>query len=147
MAQTGNPAQYANPSIANVGAFQTAVDAGQGQVTTQGAPVEQAVTTQRQQAATNINTGNSTLAADPNNPNNKGVTVGGRGTPTVTSSQVGDVTYAGANGPVGRMANTIIESIPGGATVRNWLTHKFFGSNNSQNEPSPSPSQTIDNKK
>ena len=147
VAQTGNPAQYANPSIANVGAFQTAVDAGQGQVTTQGAPVEQTVTTQRQQAAAHINTGNSTLAGDPNNPNNKGVTVGGRGSPTVTSSQVGDVTKKVADGPVGRMANSIVELIPGGATARNWLTHKIFGSSHSQNEPSPSPSQTMDKKK
>ncbi len=152
VAQAGNPAQYANPSIANVGAFQTAVDAGQGQVTTQGAPVEQAVTTQRQQAATHINTGNSTLAADPNNPNNKGVTVGGRGTPTVTSSQVGDVTYAGAkdavvtgknvvDGPVGNAANNIVEKVPGGATARDYLTDKVFGTSYSKKDPSPTPSQ------
>lgn len=119
---TGNPAQYANAAPTNLPAFQQAVNAGQDQVTAQGAPTATAVTTAQTTAGQNIATGNTTLATDPNNPSNKGVTKGGRGAPVVTSSQVGDVTYSGAqdavvtaknvaDGPVGRYANNVNQGL------------------------------------
>lgn len=116
VAQTGNPAQYANPSIANVGTFQTAVDAGQGQVTTQGAPVEQTVTTQRQQATTHINTGNSTLSNDNMNPENANNHVKvENGTLKVNRKQADDITNAAgadvAAGPIGKGIEGTVSTI------------------------------------
>ncbi len=145
VAATGNPAQYVNAAPTNLAAFQQAVNAGQGQVDAQGKPIETAVTTAQTTAEKNIATGNATLAADPNNPVNKGVTVGARGAPVVTSSQVGDVTYAAAqdavvtaknvvDGPVGKSVQNSLDAFQNNLTPyserNNALEIKFTGKNN-----------------
>lgn len=75
------------------------------------------------------------LDADPNNPNNKGVSVGGRGQVQVNSSQVGDVTYGAAqdaavtvnnvvSGPIGNAATSMVNAIGLGG-VRDGLIKAF----------------------